>query len=274
MRPDIKAIAASGEKYNFHTHTQFCDGHDSIATMAQTAVANRFRHIGFTPHAPVPIESPCNMSANDVPAYFDEVRKVNDTYGDICRFYTGMEIDYLGPQCTAVSSYYRELGLDFTISSVHFIPDQSGTPVDIDGRYERFARNMREHFRNDLRYVVNTFFHSSMEMLATGGFDILGHFDKVAMNASYHQPDVEQQGWYSDLVDTYLDEIIKSGVVVEINTKAYDEHGRFFPHTRLWPALINSGITFVVNSDAHYATRLESSRDKAFSILSTMRDGR
>lgn len=272
MKPDIKAVARDGEKYNFHTHTQFCDGHDTVAKMAQAAFEAGFVHIGFTPHAPIPIVSPCNMSMDDVATYIDEVRKADECAAGACHFYAGMEIDYLGTHCNAASSVYGDFGLDFTVSSVHFIPNQAGEYIDIDGRYERFARNMHDHFRDDLRYVVSTFFEQSMQMLSTGHFDILGHFDKIALNGSYHMPGLEQQGWYDDLLQAYISEIISSGVAVEINSKARAEHGRFFPHERLWPQLVNAGVQLIVNSDAHYASRLEAGRTEAFEILRTCPD--
>ena len=267
MRPDFNGILARGRRYNFHTHTQFCDGRNSVAEMAAAAAEAGLEHVGFTPHSPICIESPCNMSAADVPLYFREVDEANARHEGQCRFYKGMEIDYLGPEHNAASPYYTDLGLDFSISSVHFIPAQNGALIDIDGHYDRFARNLAEHFHNNLRYVVSTYFEQSMAMLAIGGFDILGHFDKIAQNASYDQPDIEQQGWYNDLLDAYVSEIIKSGKIVEINTKARIQHGRFFPHERLWPRLIEGGVRLMVNSDAHYADRLDMSRGEAFAIL-------
>lgn len=268
MRPDFQHIAASTRRYNFHTHTEFCDGRSTMSDTAMAAVRGGFEHIGFTPHAPVRIPSPCNMAASDVDAYLEGVRRANDAYGDRCTFYAGMEIDYLGPDGGACDDYFRNLGLDFAISSVHFIPDTKGEHVDIDGRYERFAANMRMHFGDDIRYVVETFYARSIEMLERGGFDILGHFDKVAQNASLHCPGIEECGWYTSLVDEYIDRIVTSGVIVEINTKARDTHGRFFPSERYWGRLMESGVTVLVNSDAHYADRLDTSRGEAFTLLS------
>ena len=110
-------------------------------------------------------------------------------------------------------------------------------------------------------------------MLADGGFEILGHFDKIGQNASMYHPGIEQEGWYADLVDGYIDQILKSGVVVEINTKAYSEHHRFFPHIRYWKTLKDAGVPLMVNSDVHYADRVEASRFEAFEILNSINDG-
>ncbi|MDE6288944.1 MAG: histidinol-phosphatase, partial [Muribaculaceae bacterium] len=95
----------------------------------------------------------------------------------------------------------------------------------------------------------------------------LGHFDKVAQNASSCEEDLEQLGWYNDLLDNYIRQIISSGVIVEINTKARETSGRFFPHERYWKRLIDGGVAIAVNSDAHYFSRISSGRSEAFEIL-------
>ena len=262
---DLRDIISTTTDYNFHTHTQYCDGRAPIDEMAAAAVAAGMRHVGFTPHSPIPFASPCNMSRQSVDDYVADVLALKDRYEGQCNFYSGMELDYLsGVEAEKFPQ------LDFTISSVHFIRSQQGDFVDIDGRYEAFKRKMAEHFHDDIRYVVEEYYRSSHEMLAKGGFDILGHFDKISLNGSYYQPDLEQQTWYQRLVDDYIDDIIASGVIVEINTKSRTEHGRFFPHDRYWKRLKEAGVVMPVNSDAHYPDRITASRAEALDILARL----
>ena len=55
---DFKNIAATSQLYNFHSHTQFCDGHAEMPEFAAKAAEMGFSHYGFSPHSPVPKESP------------------------------------------------------------------------------------------------------------------------------------------------------------------------------------------------------------------------
>lgn len=268
---DFREIIESTDRYNFHTHTQFCDGRSTIEAMATAAVAEGFWHIGFSPHSPICIPSPCNMSLDSVHLYKNEVERMRQKFGDKCRFYTGMEIDYLSPEHGPSADYYKELGLDYAIGSVHFIRCQEGDFVDVDGRFDSFKKKMADHFHDDIKYVVKEFYRASNEMLSLGHFDILGHFDKIAQNASYYSPGIEVQDWYKTLVDDYIDNIIASNVVVEINTKARIEHGRFFPNQRYWKKLLDAGVVMLVNSDAHYDDRLDASRKEAFMLLNSLR---
>lgn len=268
---NLREIIRSTRDYNFHAHTQWCDGHDTLRDIALAASALGYKHFGFTPHSPVPIESPCNMAAADVAAYKAEIGRVRKELEGIMEIYAGVEIDYLGKDWGPAADMFSAGNFDYSIGSVHFIPDMDGTLVDIDGRFEHFRERMARHFRNDIRYVCETFYRQSHAMLDAGGFDILGHFDKISQNASYFQPGIEQESWYKTLLDEYIDHVIAAGYIVEINTKAREQHGRFFPHERHWRRLLDAGMDIVVNSDAHFADRVAASRTEAFELLDSLR---
>lgn len=270
---DILAAIGNSRKYTFHSHTQFCDGHATMEEFAKAANDAGFTHYGFSPHSPVPIESPCNMKAGDVGAYLDEVRRINEIYGDKTKFYAGMEIDYLGKDWGPSVGYFRDMPLDFRIGSVHFIPDRQGEYVDIDGSAERFKINMSTHFNNDIRYVVETFFEESAAMIEAGGFDILGHFDKIAQNASAYRPDIEHETWYNSLADNLMELICSKKPIVEINTKAKLRHGRIFPSEKYLPRLIKAGVPLIVNSDAHLPSLIDASRQYAFDLIDSINNG-
>lgn len=269
---NFKHLILSDKKYNFHSHTQFCDGRDVMAAFARAAVNTGFSHYGFSPHSPLPIESPANMAESDVESYIKEVTRLQEEYCDAAtRFYAAMEVDYLGPDWGPSIPYFNSLPLDYRIGSVHFIPSQSGELLDVDGSFDSFGKKLQNNFRGDLHYVVNKFYDQSLEMLSRGGFDIIGHYDKIGHNASYFYPGIEQEVWYRDRVDELTDEIIKSGVTVEINTKAYAAHGRLFPAKRHWKQLLDAGVTILVNSDAHYPDLINASRNETLEMLEQIR---
>lgn len=265
---DFDSIVKDTTQYNFHSHTQFCDGRATMEVMAGAAVACGMKYYGFTPHSPIPFASPCNMKAASVEAYLEEVERIrrNPAFA-ACRFYAGMEVDYIDPSWGPSNPYFSRLPLDYTIGSVHFIPTQSGEPVDIDGHFDSFRRRMDQCFRRDIDYVVETFYRQSMAMVEAGGFDILGHLDKVGQNASYYAPGIEDGSHYRGLVREYTHLIIEKGLAIELNTKARKEHGRFFPGEVLLPEFVRASLTILVNSDAHYPDLIDASRDEALELL-------
>lgn len=268
---DIIKIIGSDTKYTFHSHTQFCDGRANMEDFAIAAVSAGFKHYGFSPHSPVPIASPCNMSFESVTEYLQEVERIKLAYGKSVNFYAGMEIDFLGKQWGPSHDYFKSLPLDYRIGSVHFIPDKNGEMIDIDGSAERFKKNMSLHFGNDIRYVVETFYDESCAMLEAGGFDIIGHFDKIAQNASYYQPGIEDEQWYDSLVRQFISLICQRKPIVEINTKSKIAHNRIFPSERYLPELVASGVEIIVNSDAHEPQLIDASRQFALYLLESLK---
>lgn len=267
---DLQKIIEHSTLYNLHSHTQFCDGRAHMEAFAAEAVRCGFSDYGFSPHSPVPIISPCNMHKDKVDIYLAEVERLKQLYAGKINFYASMEVDYLGEEWGPSHPYFHNLNLDYIIGSVHFIPNQEGELVDIDGRFENFKRKMHEKFHDDIRYVVNKFYDRSIEMVNHGGFDIIGHLDKVGHNASQYAPGIENEPWYNERVNTLIDAVIESGVAAEINTKAWAEHQRLFPAVKYWRRLKEAGVLMPVNSDAHVPALINASRPYALSLLSTI----
>ena len=267
---DLIEIALSGERYNFHTHTQFCDGHASMEKMCDAALENGFACLGFSPHSPIVCQSPCNMSRESVPEYFSELERLRESYPEIC-IAAGMEIDYLCPEYGPHVDYFQKLPLDYRIGSVHFVPDRDGVPVDCDGHAGRFRQYLRDMFGDDLRYVVETFFEQTLRMIERGGFDVLGHFDKIAANASVVDPDIETYGWYRSLVTDVISYAKSSDIIVEVNTKAFVDKKRLFPSERVLPEIVRSGCSLLVSSDAHYPEKIYSGIPETLQIINNLK---
>ena len=104
-------------------------------------------------------------------------------------------------------------------------------------------------------------------MLETGGIDLLGHFDKIAGNASMADPEIENQGWYEALIDDVVGHVKDTDVVVEVNTKAFADKSRFYPAERWWKKLLDAKVAIAVDSDAHYASKVTAGREEAIERL-------
>jgi histidinol-phosphatase (PHP family) len=263
---NFKEITEKTDFYNFHTHTQFCDGRSTIQEMVDAASDAGFQHLGFTPHSPLMIDSPCNMSRESVDTYIGECERMKQSSREL-RIYTSMEIDFLSPDWGAHIDYFQKLPLDYRISSVHFVPNQDGVYVDCDGSPARFQQYLHQAFADDLRYVVERFYEQTIIMLERGGFDIIAHFDKIGRNASSVNPEIESEHWYEALVDDVISHIISSGVYVEVNTKMAERENRIFPSKKWMPKVLSSGADWMVNSDAHYADLLNAGREQAISYI-------
>lgn len=264
----LNLIESSDRGYNLHTHTEFCDGKSSMAELAAAAHNEGFRLLGFSPHCPLPVSSPCNMAWNDIRNYNQQIDSLRERFGHEMKILRGMEVDYLNKDFGPACSMIQDLGLDYSIGSVHFVPTRNNEFIDCDGNAERFAVNLRNYFSSDLRYVVEKYFSQVMEMIDCGGFDILGHFDKIAGNASSIENDIEEHGWYQSLISDVIKMATERGLIVEINTKAYLSRKRFYPNHLLWGKLKSAHLHIVINSDAHHAHLINAGRCEAFELMS------
>ena len=269
---DFQRITRETDLYNLHTHTQFCDGHANMEEFVCEAIAQGFTHLGFTPHSPISIESPCNMSKESVPQYFDELKRLRDIYGERIQLYTSMEIDYVSVGDGPASDYFQQLPLDYRIGSVHFIPaiDNPVEMVDIDGKYPAFKARMAKHFDNDIEYVVKKFFSQMMSMVEEGGFDVVGHMDKIGFNASQYRDGIDEEPWFDKLVIDLFENIMDHQLVIEVNTKAWLQRNRFYPNLKYFGMLKRFNAPVIVNSDTHYPTLLNSGRPEAIKLLNVL----
>lgn len=263
----VKEIISSTRKYNLHSHTQYCDGHAPMEEMALAAKKAGMNHLGFSPHSPIPFASPCNMQREMTQPYLDEVNRLRTLWPSGPSLYAAMEIDFISPDFGPHVDWIQRLPLDYRIGSVHFVPNQDGIPIDCDGNAQRFMRNLHDGYRDDIRYVVEKFYEQTLIMMERGGFDILGHFDKIAQNVIHADPEIESRHWYESLIDDVVTLAAANDVIVEINTKYINDKKRFFPHRRWWKKLKDAKVTLAVNSDAHWPEKIAEGRTQAFSFL-------
>ncbi len=267
---DFNDILASESKYNFHSHSQYCDGRDTMENIVKSAVQSGFKHLGFSPHSPIPIPSPCNMSSDNVQSYINEIERLKATYNDEISIYCSMEIDYLD-DWNANNDYFQNLPLDYKISSVHFIPSFCNEGyVDVDGSFENFRIKMQKHFYNDIEGVIISFYTQTLNMIEAGGFDIIGHFDKIGFNANSFKPGVENEEWYKSLVREVFDAIMDNNYFIEINTKAFEAHNRFFPDYSFWNLLKKYDAPILFNTDVHFPHLVESGRQQAIELYNKL----
>ena len=256
---------------NFHSHCTFCDGRKPAEDFVKSAIEKEFRAYGFSSHSPLPFETHWNMSKNDMPNYLAEITRLKKKYAGDIEIYLGLEIDYLDKTYNAAIPYFQSLPLDFSISSVHFLPVKypllNENMACIDGSYREFEISLQDNFEGNIRRITRYFFESSMQMVETGGFDIVGHIDKIYMNGIKH-PDFDiQANWYQKPFLELLDLIAEKGNIVEINCKNKVRKGQTFPHIASYKEFKKRNIPVVVNSDCHQPDLINEGREDAIALL-------
>ena len=215
---------------NYHSHCSLCDGKAPMEDFVREAVRRGFASYGISSHAPLPFPAVWTLDRGDVTAYLSEIERLKRSYAGRIELYAGMEIDYLDECNNPASDYFRQLPLDYRIGSVHLMHADDGGIVDIDTSPERFAEMLSERFGGDLRRLATAYFDKQIRMVEAGGFDFVGHVDKISYNAERCEPGITSRDWYRDKVRECFERIAARGLMVEINTKKYSACGVFFPN--------------------------------------------
>lgn len=252
---------------NYHSHCNYCDGKAPLEDFIKSAIEKGFTSYGISSHAPLPFPTKWTMNKEDVSAYLAEANMLKEKYTSQIELYIGMEIDYLNEESNPSIPFFRELPLDYRIGSVHLLEDANGTVVDTDTTKEKFKERLDKHFNGDLKSTVLCYFRNLLHMIELGGFDIVGHADKISYNADYCEPGILEQMWYKDIIREYFSLIAEHGLMVEINTKAYKNLGVFYPNRALFPLLKELHIPVTVNSDAHFPELINDARPEALVAL-------
>ena len=93
-------------------------------------------------------------------------------------------------------------------------------------------------------------------MVRKGGFDIVGHMDKISQNGMNCKGFDITQPWYRKLATDLLQLIKDKGLMLEINTKSFAELGITYPDVQFFPVIREMGIPILVNSDCHYPDKI------------------
>lgn len=141
--------------------------------------------------------------------------------------------------------------------------------MDIDLNAERFIKVIHDKFDNDVEYVIDKYFEAETDMLMTGGFDIVGHLDKISRNVETFHKGVTSGRHYSGLVTKVIETAVKMGYIIEVNTKAFEKQGITFVNREHYPLLADLRAKVVVNSDSHYPALINAGRMQALDDLKT-----
>lgn len=252
---------------NYHSHCLYCDGRASMDDFIRFAISEGFTSYGISSHAPLPFATAWTMERDCMDDYLAEFHRLKERYADKIELVIGLEIDYLNEESQPAAPFFQELPLDYRIGSVHMLYDPVGTIVDIDTPADVYRDLVNTHFEGDLDSVIRLYYSRLRRMVERGGFDIVGHADKMHYNASCYRPSLLEESWYDLLVSDYFAEIARRGYILEINTKAYHTLGTFYPNERYFPLFKELGMRVQVNSDAHYPERINSGRPEALLAL-------
>ncbi len=241
------------QHFNLHTHSTYSDGKSLMEDTVEEAIRQGMHTLGFSDHSSVPFESRVSIPMDKNEEYVNHLKELKIKYKDQIDILSSMEMEFIPGIVVDFQKMKRDFGLDYLIGSVHLVGKSPDTLWFIDGKsIEPYDEGLKKYFGGDIKKGVRAYFDQENEMIETEKFDIIGHFDKVKMNARgrYFQ---EEEKWYRDMVLETLDLIKQHDLIVEINTRGLykQRYNGFYPSEWLLPRMKEMNIPVVISSDAH-----------------------
>ena len=264
-------------KSNFHTHTTFCDGINTVQELIDAAIAKGFRRLGFSGHGNVPHAGLYpGMTLEATCGYRKEINGLKSKYAGVLDIFTGLEND---SACMHPAADY-----DYTIGSLHCIKCGDWY-YSVDSRESIVARVVSDEFGGDGLAFALAYFDAVHEFASEKRADILGHIDLVrrfntgldldknsdknSATAQTYRFFDETDARYRRAAEAALERAVRSGYIIEVSTAplARGISGETYPARFLLECAIGLNARVIVNSDAHMADHLDYAFDETESVL-------
>jgi len=247
---------------NYHCHSNYCDGKGAIEEYILSAIQKNIQSIGFTSHCPLPFENKWSMDNEKLPSYINELQHLKEKYQSQIEIYTSLEIDFIDGVSGVNSELLKDLPLDYTLCSVHFLEKLSdGNYCEIEGSTVSFLKGLEEIWHNDKYEMVIAYFEAFRRMLDSSAPNIIGHLDKIKLHKYYTGEFVidTHSDFYKKEAIKCLENIAKTDSFLEVNTRAMYKKNLVdpYPSIELLQIANELNIPLVLNSDSHHPSEID-----------------
>lgn len=246
---------------NFHSHTYLCDGKNKAQDYIKKAVKLNMPSYGISGHAPVSFETDWCIPDDKLKKYVEEVNDAKSLFKEDIEVYLGLEIDYIPEIAGRNKHIIKDLELDYTIGSIHFVDAfEDGTPWNIDHTKDFFREGLNKIYHNNFLKAAERFYAVTMQMIEEDRPNIIGHLDKIKMYNTNNDLFYERDPKYRRLVVEVLEQIKKSNIIVEVNTRGYYRYGQtdLYPSSWILEIIKQKNIPLMLNSDSHHPDEISS----------------
>lgn len=249
---EIKSNMSCVYLQNIHTHSTFCDGHNTPEEIVKHAISLGFNAIGFSGHASQIIIDKYCMSEENTREYIKEIKRLKEVYKDKIDIYLGIEYDYFS--VGSLKDY------DYVIGSVHYIKVAEGEYRAIDTRNPSVLEDLIEkYFEGNPMLLAKEYFRLLGEIPnRLGRIGVIGHFDLLLKSSEIKKIFDTESAEYRKYATECMKKIIESGCLFEINTGAVARGLRTQPYPEKWALeqMQQLGAKVVISSDCHFQEKL------------------
>ncbi len=247
------------QRSNFHTHSVYSDGKNTVRELTEHALLLGFHALGFSDHSYAPTCADYSLRCGGEEEYIRGIRILGDRYAYRIKLYAGLELD--------CDSDLPDADFDYIISSAHGI-HRGGEYYAVDNTRDELERLVRDGFGGSFVDMSKAYFEVVTEHIIKNRTDIVGHFDLITKFGTAPEND---DGYIDGALEAAR-EIVRHCSVFELNTGAIARGLRSVPYpaTFIINEIKRMGGRLIVTSDCHYKDRLTAWFDGAEEYLSSL----
>ena len=233
--------------------------------MVQDAIESGLTSLGFSSHCYTgyPFDD-CQINYERIDDYFLEIQSLKEKYSSQIDIYAGFELE---------SRVYGEVRptidkrCDYTIGSSHILRSE-GQYFSIDNTPEIWNECLKS--TKGIENALNIYYTDYLDFAKTVPFDIIGHID---LYTKFNEEDVLYDEYsFKDIVIPYIDELIKTGKIFEVNTGAISRCWRStpYPSKYILQRLKEKNAPIMINSDSHSIRTLTCAFEETEEMLKSL----
>lgn len=241
-------------KSDYHLHSTFSDGRDSIEMMCARAAELGITEVCFTEHIDFDVNDP-HYGCYDDAGYSKSIKSARRAFAGVLAVAKGCEFDFSTTYGADYAGFLAPLEFDFILGSVHNV---FGLHIGWPQLLEYSPRRLYTVYFDQVRALVET-----------GLCHALGHFDYLYKLTAEQWESDPRDRWYWRQVDEVLRLCVQKDIGIEVNT-ADIEAGRLDPAAQ--PEILHryhdlGGKIVTVGSDGHSTESLGWGLDAVEKIL-------
>ncbi len=229
---------------DFHVHSNFCDGKNSVEELVLSAIEKNVKKLGVVVHSYIDFEPTGSATLDSSKHFINTVDRLKSKYRDKIELFCGIEQDLF--------SQKQDLAFDYVIGSVHFFKScNEYDPIDVSE--ESFCAGVDRFFKGDYYSAVEWYYEAVIKVVEKFKPNIIGHFDLITKfnekDKLFDTSNLRYVLAYQKAVDTLLN----YDIPFEINLGAISRGYRTepYPSTDIIEYIKLKGGRFILSSDAH-----------------------
>ena len=230
--------------YDFHVHSVFSDGKNTLREIADAAVSDGMYALGFSDHSYTAFDLSWCMKKERISEYREAAAALKKEYEGKIELFCGIEQDYDSDAPTD--------GYDYVIGSVHYM-HLGDEYVQVDESPEILRAAADRYCGGDMYALAAVYFDIVADVVRKTNCDLIGHFDLIAkFNEGAHLFD-ESDPRYTAAWQKAADALLRIGKPFELNFGAIYRGRRSVPYPApfMWDYLMEHGARFVLSGDSH-----------------------